>query len=144
MEIWGARLLAAVLVATVTLYVLVIRRLQVIRTGFVRTAGAAVFALYLAPTLMRTLSRSAGLTPVPAAGEDPDLGLRTLFLALAVLGSTVAAMVLLVVAELLVPTGSLPGPLGIFRGGRARYRRLRRYLQIVRIAARHDLGRFLR
>jgi ubiquinone biosynthesis protein len=144
MEIWGALLLVAVAVATIALYVLVIRRLLDFRTGFVRTAAAAVLALYVSPTLLQSLARSGGLTPVPVDGEDPHVGLRLLFLGLSVLASTVAAMVVLVVAELLVPTGSLPGPLGLLRGGRARYRRLRRYLQILRIAVRHDLGRFLR
>jgi ubiquinone biosynthesis protein len=144
MEFPGALLVAAVAIATIALYVLVIRRLLDFRTGFLRTAAAAVLALYLAPTLLQAFGRAAGLTPVPVAGEDPDLGLRTLFLCLAVLAATVAAMVVLVLAELLVPTGSVPGPLGLVRGGRARYRRLRRYLQILRIAVRHDLGRFLR
>jgi ubiquinone biosynthesis protein len=54
------------------------------------------------------------------------------------------AMVLLVLAEVLVPEGSLPGPVELWRGWRGRLDRTRRYAQITRIATRHGLGRFLR
>jgi len=144
MEFTGAALLVGVAVAMVLLYVVVLRRLLDFRTGAVRTVAAALFALWLAPVLLRAMTRGAGVGPPPPGGDDPDLGLRVLLLTLGVLAATVAVMVLLVVAELLVPTGAVPGPFELVRGGRARYRRLRRYLQIVRIAVRHGLGRFLR
>jgi ubiquinone biosynthesis protein len=54
------------------------------------------------------------------------------------------AMVFLVVAEALVPSGSLPGPLELRRILRGRVARTRRYSQISRIAVRHGLGPYLR
>ena len=53
-------------------------------------------------------------------------------------------MVFLVVAEALVPSGSLPGPLELRRVLRGRLARARRYSQITRIAVRHGLGPYLR
>ena len=49
----------------------------------------------------------------------------------------------LVILEALLPTGSVPGPVELVRTAPARVRRARRYAQIVRIAARHGLGRYL-
>jgi ubiquinone biosynthesis protein len=144
MELTATLLVVGVAVTMVALYVLVIRRLLDFRTGFVRTAAVAVLALYLAPTLLQTMSRAAGLALLAPPAGDRQLGLRVLLLVLSVLAATVAAMVLLVLAELLVPTGTLPGPIELSRSWRARYRRMHRYLQIVRIAVRHGLGRFLR
>jgi ubiquinone biosynthesis protein len=53
-------------------------------------------------------------------------------------------MVFLVVAEALVPSGSVPGPLEWRRLLRGRLSRARRYSQISRIAVRHGLGPYLR
>jgi hypothetical protein len=53
-------------------------------------------------------------------------------------------MVFLVVAEALVPSGSVPGPLELRRMLRGRLARARRYSQISRIAVRHGLGPYLR
>jgi ubiquinone biosynthesis protein len=52
-------------------------------------------------------------------------------------------MVFLVVAEALVPSGSVPGPLELRRALRGRAARARRYSQITRIAVRHGLGPYL-
>src|SRR3954471_24622548 len=104
---WGVLLVA---IATIALYAVVIRRLLDVRTGVVRTVAAALFALYLAPILLQAQTRAAGLTTVLRNGGDPDLGLRVLFLCLSVLTATVTAMMVLVVVELLVPTGSIPRP----------------------------------
>ncbi|AKU17035.1 ABC1 kinase family protein [Luteipulveratus mongoliensis] len=56
----------------------------------------------------------------------------------------VAEVALLVILEALVPTGSLPNPIDWVRGLPARWRRTRRYVQIVRIATRHGLSRYFR
>ncbi|MDQ3710283.1 MAG: AarF/UbiB family protein [Actinomycetota bacterium] len=53
-------------------------------------------------------------------------------------------MAVLVIAEVILPEGSVPGPIELWRGWRTRLARTRRYSQIVRIAVRHGLGRFLR
>jgi ubiquinone biosynthesis protein len=53
-------------------------------------------------------------------------------------------MVILVLAEALVPPGSVPGPLELIRSVRGRVSRSRRYSQITRIAIKHGLGPYLR
>ena len=56
----------------------------------------------------------------------------------------IVAMIVIVAAEVLVPTGTGPGPLEVIRGVRSAFARFRRYWQISRIAARHGLGPYLR
>ena len=56
----------------------------------------------------------------------------------------IVAMVFIVGAEALVPTGTLPQPLELIRGTRRAIARSRRYSQITRIAVRHGLGPYLR
>src|SRR6266446_3858593 len=56
----------------------------------------------------------------------------------------IVAMLFIVVAEILVPSGTLPQPLEMVRGTRAAIARSRRYAQISRIAVRHGLGPYLR
>jgi ubiquinone biosynthesis protein len=56
----------------------------------------------------------------------------------------VVAMIFLVAAEALVPTGTGPGPVEVVRGVRSAVARSRRYWQISRIAVRHGLGPYLR
>ena len=113
----------------------VIRRLLGVRVGVVRTLLAAVLALLLAgPLVVEWL-------PDP---EHASTGTALLFLLLAVCVSSLLAMVALVVAEVIVPDGTLPGPIELWRSWRSRVARARRYLQIVRIALRHGLGRFFR
>jgi ubiquinone biosynthesis protein len=63
------------------------------------------------------------------------------FLLLAGAAALVVAMVFL--AEALVPSGSLPGPLELRRALRGRVARARRYSQISRIAVRHGLNPYL-
>src|SRR5215472_1877852 len=54
------------------------------------------------------------------------------------------AMIFLVAAEALVPTGTGPGPMEVIQGTRRAIARSRRYSQISRIAVRHGLGPYLR
>jgi ubiquinone biosynthesis protein len=49
----------------------------------------------------------------------------------------IAAMIFIVVAEALVPSGTGPGPVEVIRGVRSAVKRSRRYWQISRIAVRH-------
>jgi ubiquinone biosynthesis protein len=56
----------------------------------------------------------------------------------------VVAMVFTVVAEALVPSGGLPGPVEVIRETPRAFARWRRYAQISRIAVRHGLGPYLR
>jgi ubiquinone biosynthesis protein len=56
----------------------------------------------------------------------------------------IVAMIFIVVAEALVPSGTGPGPLEVIRGVRSAVRRSRRYWHLSRIAVRHGLGPYLR
>jgi ubiquinone biosynthesis protein len=56
----------------------------------------------------------------------------------------VVAMIFLVVAEALVPSGTGPRPVEMIGGARRAVARSRRYSQISRIAVRHGLGPYLR
>ncbi len=143
MDLAGTVLLILVALVMVAMYALVIRRLLGARVGAIRTIAVTVLALYLAPVLLTAMSTGAGLGSSPG-GPGDDTGLRGLFLVLSVLAATTAALVVLVVLEILVPTGSVPGPWTLSRVWKARSARAGRYAQIVRIAARHGLGRFLR
>jgi len=66
------------------------------------------------------------------------------FVMLGIACALLVGMVFLVLAEALVPSGTLPGPLYLVRGLRRRMGRARRYGQIGRIIVRHGLGPYLR
>jgi ubiquinone biosynthesis protein len=132
----SAVLVVPMVVLTVLLFATVIRRLLGVRVGPVRAILAGVLALVCSGPIL------AGLSP-----SDPatmDAGEAFLLLMVAVVVSALLAMAALVILEVLLPTGSLPGPLEVWRGLRRRVVRAHRYSTIVRIALRHGLGRFLR
>jgi ubiquinone biosynthesis protein len=56
----------------------------------------------------------------------------------------IVAMIFIVAAEVLVPSGSVPQPVEMIRGAQRSLARSRRYMQISRIAVRHGLGPYLR
>jgi ubiquinone biosynthesis protein len=66
------------------------------------------------------------------------------FITVAVGVPLVVAMIFIVVAEALVPSGTMPGPVEVIRGTPRAFARWRRYAQISRIAVRHGLGPYLR
>lgn len=112
-----------------------IRRLLGVRVGFVRMVLAGFVALSVSGRI------ALAMVPNPGAVEATSAFLSLLVAACA---GSLLAMVLLVVAEVLVPEGSIPGPVELWRGWRGRMERAKRYAQILRIAARHGLARFLR
>ncbi|MBA2444303.1 MAG: AarF/ABC1/UbiB kinase family protein, partial [Nocardioidaceae bacterium] len=122
-------------ILTVLAFGAAIRRLLGVRVGLIRTLLAAVLALLITEPLLEAM--------LPDGSEVP-LGTALLFGALAICGASVIAMVCLVIAEVIVPDGSLPGPVELWRSWRSRLARTRRYAQVLRIALRHGLGRFLR
>jgi ubiquinone biosynthesis protein len=119
---------------TVLALAAVARRLLGLRFGLVRTLLAGVLAFVLSGPLF-----SAMRSGTDGTGAGP-FWLLVLAIALALL----AAMVFLVLAEVLVPAGTVPPPYEWGRLVRGRVARTRRYGQIVRIAVRHGLGRALR
>lgn len=127
------------IVVTVTIMVagmaVVSRRLLGVRFGVMRLLLAGVFALLIAGPISRALA--------PSTVDEGESIVPLWFLILAVCCALLAAMILLVIAEALVPTGNVT-PILWLRGLRARLGRTRRYLQILTIAVRHGLGPYLR
>ncbi len=66
------------------------------------------------------------------------------FLTVALGVPLIVAMIFLVVAEALVPSGTVPRPVDVILGARRALARSGRYWQISRIAVRHGLGPYLR
>lgn len=112
-----------------------VRRLMGVRVGTVRALLAGALILSLQGPMIRSIAGGR------YQDENLYVGLGMLLLSLA--GATVVAMITLVIAEALVPTGSLAGPVGLWRGGLGRLTRARRYLTIVGVVARHGLGPYV-
>jgi ubiquinone biosynthesis protein len=66
------------------------------------------------------------------------------FITVAIGVPLVVAMIFIVAAEVLVPSGTAPQPIGVIRGTRRALARSRRYSQLTRIAVQHGLGPYLR
>ncbi|WP_019810767.1 hypothetical protein [Saccharomonospora halophila] len=116
-------------VVLVSLLALAARRLLGLRVGLLRTVLAGAIGV-LAESLFGT---SVHLDGHLAVQLSLQLGVGVLI-----------ATGFLAVAEALVPSGSLGGPLDWLRSGRTRAARARRSARIVSIAVRHGLGPYLR
>ncbi|WP_019819318.1 ABC1 kinase family protein [Saccharomonospora saliphila] len=116
-------------VVLVSLLALAARRLLGLRVGLLRTVLAGTIGV-LAESLFGTSVRLDGH---PAVQLSLQLGIGVLI-----------ATCFLAVAEAVVPSGSLGGPLDWLRSGRTRIARARRYARIMSIAVRHGLGPHLR
>lgn len=112
-----------------------VRRLMGVRVGTIRALLAGALILSLQGPMIR------GLAGGRYEDENVYVGLGLLLLSLA--GATLVAMIALVIAEALLPTGSVAGPVGIWRGSRGRVARTRRYARIARIMMRHGLGPYV-
>ncbi|KAB2342214.1 AarF/ABC1/UbiB kinase family protein [Actinomadura rudentiformis] len=124
--LWAAALASGVLLIAGLAWAS--RRLLGLPVGTARTAVGGLIGFSLPGFLAGGLQK-----------DDPGLYFA------ASLGSAVlTAMTFIVVAEALVPTGSLPRPHELVVATRRRIARTRRYYQITRIAVRHGLGPYLR
>jgi len=107
------------------------RRLLGLPVGALRALIAGLLGFLAAYFLGRSLQAAQPGHPVAFVGVAIGVPL-------------IVAMVFIVVAEALVPSGMLPQPLEIIRGTRQAIARSRRYWQISRIAVRHGLAPYLR
>ncbi|WP_129664440.1 ABC1 kinase family protein [Phytoactinopolyspora endophytica] len=120
------------------------QRLLGIRLGVVRLILAGAFALFVGPFIMIAI-----LGPVAPDAQDPDPeidfdGTTFWFLLLSLVCIVLASMAFIVVVEAFAPLGSIP-PARIWgRGLRGRFKRARRYWQIIGIAVRNGLGPYIR
>ncbi|MEU6154179.1 AarF/UbiB family protein [Actinosynnema sp. NPDC047251] len=105
------------------------RRILGLRVGLVRTALACMLGLS---------TTSALLSGMPRPDDAPALGTVQIGIALLVVIS------ILTLAEIIVPTGSIPPVTEWWRLLRNRITRARRYSRISAIAFRHGLGPYLR
>lgn len=122
----------------VAIFVPVAQRLLGVRFGLVRLVLGALITLLVFAPMMNAMARS-----IPS--EQQTSGVTPLwFLILGLLCSVLAGLVFLVLAEAVVPTGSLPRFRDLRRDIGGRIARTRRYLQILRVATRHGLGPYLR
>ncbi|MFI7064016.1 ABC1 kinase family protein [Kribbella sp. NPDC050124] len=124
------------IVIFMVIFVPVAQRLLGVRFGLVRLAVGAGLTLALFNPIAQGL-----VGPPPF--EGPGAAAFALF-ALTTLCSVLSGLIFLVLAEAIVPTGSLPRARDLRRDLTGRIARTKRYLQILRIAIRHGLGPYIR
>ncbi len=107
------------------------RRLLGLPVGALRTLIAGLLGFAAAYLLGRSL-------------QAAQPGHLAAFLTVALGVPLIVAMIFLVAAEALVPSGTSPRPVDMIVGARRAIARSRRYAQISRIAVRHGLGPYLR
>jgi ubiquinone biosynthesis protein len=122
---------------TVLVFAFGARRLLGLRFSFLRTLIAGALAFLIASPIITAIS---GSVVAKRTSVLPELW----FVILGVTIALVVGMVFLVVAEALVPSGSVPGPVYVLRAARGRMGRARRYWQISRILVRRGLMPYVR
>lgn len=121
------------------------RRLLGVPVGWPRTIAVSLVVSTAMGGLIRLGADRLGLVDDPAAvAPGLEQGVVAAVLVLMTAWGVAVGLGTLVILEALVPTGTLPGPVTLLRDLPARWRRSRRYGQIVTIAVRHGLGGFLR
>lgn len=110
-----------------------VRRLMGVRLPVLRTAAAGVIAVLVFSPIVTAMIGG------PAFSKKSGVLPALWFVILGVVIALLAGMVFLVIAEALVPSGSLPEPVYMLRGMRRRMGRAGRYWQISRILARRGL-----
>jgi ubiquinone biosynthesis protein len=106
------------------------RQLLGLPVGMLRAVVAGLLGFVAAYLLGRSLQ---------AAQSGHELAFFTVVLGVPL----IVAMIFIVAAEALVPSGTGPGPVEVVRAVRSAVARSRRYWQISRIAVRHGLGPYL-
>lgn len=122
----------------------VIRRL-LLGVGWIRSFGVSL--LIFAVTFPVTTWAGKALlvfTDQGRLGPEVSTGVALAFFLLAFLWIFVLSVAALVVLELILPSGSVPGPVEALRGARQGLRRIRRYLYLAWILFSSGLGRALR
>ena len=129
---------ALAIAVTVLVFAFGVRRLMGLPLSPLRTLIAGLIAFFAATPIITAIGGPALTTR--GRGVLPGLWFFILGIVIALL----VGMVFLVIAEALVPSGSLPGPFYVLRGTRRQLGRTRRYSQIGRILVRRGLLPYLR
>ena len=116
-----------------------LRRVLGVRVGWPRTFIVGVFTIFGLMTLLQRMATEDGL-PVD---RDPSFGMLAYF-GLMVLWSFAIASAILVGLEMIVPTGTVPPLRSLVFGWGHRWRRGRRYSQILAIATNYGFGSQMR
>ncbi|MDF2806979.1 MAG: hypothetical protein K0S43_1925 [Cellulosimicrobium sp.] len=115
------------------------RRVMGASVGWIRSAVVAFAMLSVASWVLTNGLLDAGWSRADGTlTVAPGVALVAVVLAFA--WAFVLGLCVLLVLELLVPTGSVPGPWRALRGLRQGRRETRRYAQILAIGVRHGLG----
>jgi ubiquinone biosynthesis protein len=123
---------------TVLVFAFGVRRLMGLPLSPLRTLIAGLIAFFAAPPIIAAIGGPAVTTR--GRGVLPGLW----FVILGIVIALLVGMIFLVIAEALIPSGSLPGPFYVLRGARRQLGRGRRYSQISRILVRRGLLPYLR
>src|SRR5699024_6177669 len=105
-NVLGAQLYLWSVVVSILLFALFVRRVMGVRLSLTRAVLAALLAMFAGPALL------ALLLPVPQAADTTTMVLYGALVSVFVL---VLAMFALAVLEMLLPDGSLPGPVTAWR-----------------------------
>ncbi len=124
---------------TVPLFAFAVRRLLGLRVSPLRWVIGGIVALAFASPIITAIGGSI----VKRNGKWPFLP-AVWFVILGVAIALLIGMLVLVILEALLPSGTMPGPLYLIRGLRKRARRIRRYSQITRILVRRGMLPYLR
>lgn len=146
MEVWEAIFIVIGTIVTTLVYSWAVRRILGVSVGWTRTiALSALGVLIIVPVLPDVITAWAGVSIDDLIeAQSPDIAAFMGIYVLAGAWVFVLEIVVLTLMELMVPTGSVPGPIEWARAWPARWRRSRRYAQIMQIATKHGLGSFLR
>ncbi|HEY2443681.1 MAG TPA: AarF/UbiB family protein [Streptosporangiaceae bacterium] len=117
---------------TVLVFAFGVRRLIGLRLSMLRTLIAGIIAFFSAAPIITAIGSSA-------VSRHSSVLPGLWFVILGVVISLLVGMVFLVIAEALVPSGSMPGPIYVLRSMQRRAGRARRYSQISRILVRRGL-----
>ena len=118
----------------------IVRRLMGGPVGWPRILVFSFIVSVIAhPALLATLEHTGIDDPSAAGTAGVAAAISVLFLAWVI----AIEISILVVSEILIPTGSLPGPITLARGLPAWSRRARRFIRIFSIAARQGLIGYL-
>lgn len=134
----------ALIVVSVATLALLARRTLGVPVGWLRAIVVGIGVVgFGAPTLNFVGDR---LHLIDSANGSRlfDPAAATLLAVLTVAWIFLFGLLAVVVLEALAPSGSLPGPMTLIFGWKARRRKARRYGQIMTILVRHGLARFLR
>jgi len=124
---------------TVPVFAFGVRRLLGLRVSPLRWVIGGIVALAFASPIITAIGGSI----VKRNGRWPFLP-AVWFVILGVAIALLLGMLVLVIFEALVPSGTMPGPLYLIGGLRKRARRIRRYSQITRILVRRGMLPYLR